>query len=657
MEHHLPGTFCKTLAWRPIAPTLSPLVHGAAEVTDQSQTLPLAADFPPATRDQWLALVEKVLARESGGAARLVSRTPEGIAIEALYTRADRSEGRQAQAPRARLSGEDAWDICQIHAEPDPALANAAILEDLEGGATSVLLQLAAPGAWGLGNRRDVLARALAGVRLDACGIALKPGAGYAEAAESLLQLWREQEVSGPARRGQLNADPLGTLAATGSLPAPLEASMQAAARLAVACAEWPKVTALVADGHVYHAAGAGEAQELAIVAATIVAYLRVMEGTGLAPDRALPKIAVNLAVDADQFLSIAKLRAARRLIARIAEACGAEGTAGGALLSAETAWRMMARRDPWVNMLRTTIACASAVMGGADAITVLPFSWALGRPDSFARRITRNTHLVLREESRLGRVADPAAGSWYVETLSDELAGKAWELFQAIEARGGMGAALTSGFVQDEIGRVALRRADRIARGEEEITGVSSYPLLGSDGVRAEPWPDPIPVTGPQLARALAPRRSAEPFEALRDAADRQAVRTGAPPRVFLARLGRVGDFAQRATWTQNFLAAGGIEAVVSDSLDTAEAAAAAFAASGLRVACLCSSDAVYASLAEAAARALRSAGASQVYVAGRPREQEQALRAAGASGFWFAGEDRIALLRTLQRELGVEG
>src|SRR5262249_50705078 len=229
------------------------------------------------------------------------------------------------------------------------------------------------------------------------------------------------------------------------------------------------------------------------------------------APSDALGRIAIGLAADADMFPSMAKLRAARRLVTRVAEACGAGAAAGKVELAATTSQRMMARRGPWVYMLRTTAACAAAAFGGADAITVLPFTWALGRPDAFARRIARNTHLVLQEESAAGRVVDPAHGSWYVEKLTDELANKAWALFQDIEAKGGMIAALESGFIQGEIARVAEARAKDIANGRVPLTGVSAFPLLADDSVKFAPHPPADPVTkgGTQVA-ALTPRRLA---------------------------------------------------------------------------------------------------------------------------------------------------
>jgi methylmalonyl-CoA mutase len=318
----------------------------------------------------------------------------------------------------------------------------------------------------------------------------------------------------------------------------------------------------------------------------------------------------------------------------------------------------MMARRDPWVNMLRTTIACAGAAFGGAEAITVLPFTWALGKPDVFARRIARNTQLVLQEESAAARVIDPAHGSWYVEALTDDLARAAWALFQEIEAQGGtaggMAAALESGFIQDKVAEVAEARAGDIAHGRVELTGVSAFPRLGDDGVTVAPHPpfDPV-VKGGTSVKALAPRRLAEPFEALRDAADACQARTGKRPQVFLACLGDLAAHAPRSTWIGNFLAAGGIEATASAPLHNSADAGAAFAASGASIACLCSSDQVYAELAEATAGALKQAGARQVLLAGRPRDQEAALKAAGVDAFIFAGGDAVATLAKLHAAL----
>jgi methylmalonyl-CoA mutase len=620
--------------------------------------------FEPATREQWLGLVDKVL---KGGdfEKRLVARTADGLRIAPLYTRADELTASKAAAPGAapytrgaRLrSGAQGWDIRQTYAETDPARANEAILEDLAGGVTSLEIQVAAPGTIGLAYTGEAFEQALDGVMLDVCPVALLAGEYTVDATGSLMALWRKCRIADEACRGAFNADPLGTLARAGALYHPIGKSLEIAARLAVDSASMPGVTALLADGRPYHAAGATEAQELAAILATLAAYLRAMEAAGVAPGEALPKIAVGLAVDADQFLGLAKLRAARKLVWRLADACGAGDAVERVSFAAETSPRMMAKRDPWVNMLRTTMACAAAAMGGADSITVLPFTWALGRPDAFARRIARNTQIVLMEESGLGRVLDPAGGSWAVEKLTEDLARKAWETFQAIEAKGGMSAALTSGFIQDAIGEQAEARAKRVATGQFALTGTSAFPLLGNDGVKVEPWPGDVlsaDLKGVQV-KPLRAHRLAEPFEALRDAADAFAERHGHRPKVFLVSLGDIPVHSVRATFAGNFLAAGGVEGIASGPLHTSAEAGRAFAESGAGIACLCSSDQVYAELGEATAQALKSAGARRVLLAGRPREIEAQLEAAGVDDFIYAGCDMVAALRKLHADLGI--
>jgi methylmalonyl-CoA mutase len=615
---------------------------------------PLAPEFGPPAREAWLKLVERVL-KGADFDRRLVSRTADGLAIQPLYTRADAVPGAALTNRTAYFPG--GWDVRQRHAEPDAKAANAAILEDLAGGATSLLLQITAPGQAGMSYGAEALGTALKGVFLDACGIALDAGENTMDAAGSLIGIWRAAGVNENQRRGAFNYDPLGVLARTGTLYYPAARSCEIAAKFANDCRTMTHVTALLADGRPYHEAGASEVQELAAMLATLIAYLRACETAGLRPRAAFAKIGLGLAADADLFLTMAKLRAARKLVARVAEACGASHAVDKLHIAATTSERMMAKRDPWVNLLRTTIACAGAAFGGADAVTVLPFTWAMGKPDAFARRVARNTHLVLQEESALGRVVDPGHGAWFVETLTEELAKSAWALLQEIEAKGGMGPALESGFIQAEIARVADARARDVATGRLELTGVSAFPRLADDGVKVEPHPVPEAVVkGGMSVAPLHPRRLAEPFERLRDASDAHLARTGKRPQVFLASLGDLGVHSPRSTWVRNFLAAGGIDAIAGDGLHNSADAGKAFAASGAAIACICSSDQVYAELAEATAGVLKAAGATQVLLAGQPKEQEAALKAAGVDAFIFADCDAVTALARLQEALGVK-
>ncbi len=624
-------------------------------MTTAETELKLAAEFPEASREQWKALAEKAL-KGADFEKRMVSRTADGIRIEPLYTRDDAlpgsAEARPGAAPFTRGTAAArpglGWDIAAMCFESDPSAANAVILEELAGGANSIVLQMAASGGPGLPATKDAVAAALKDVLLDVAPVGLVAGEAFAGAAAALMAAWEAKGIPAEKRKGGFAADPLGTMARQGGLSKPVEAAVAEAAALAVSARAMPRVSALMADGHPYHVAGASEAQELGAMLATLVAYLRACEAAGLAPGEALPKIAVGIAADDDQFLTVAKLRAARRLIWRVAEASGAGEAAAKVRIASATSFRMMARRDPWTNILRTTIACAGAVIGGADSIVVLPFTVALGKPDRFARRIARNVQIVLQEESNLGRVADPAGGSWYVEKLTDDVAQAAWKVFQDIEGKGGMAAALASGQVQDMIAATAAARDKAIATGRMELTGVSAFPLLGDDGVTVEPWS--APKGGSQAlavtVKPLQPRRLAQPFEELRDAAD-AARAAGKEPKVFLASLGEIVQHNVRSTWVQNYLASGGIASLKSDGYASAEEAAAAFKASGAAVACICSSDAVYAEKAEATAKALKAAGAKTVLMAGRPGDKEAAFKAAGVDQFLFAGGDAVATLK----------
>lgn len=615
----------------------------------------LATGFAAADFGQWRAMVDKAL-KGAAFEKRLVARTADGIKINPLYTRADEMVEAETALPgmapftrgtsATRPGG--GWDIRAFHSEQNPKACNAAILEDLEGGVTSIALHV---GPTALPASPDALDAALADVMLDACGIELVADETVFAAASALIAVWDKRGIKPADRQGSFGADPFGTLAATGSLvDAPDQALARAVAlmELAKGC---PKVTALTADGVVYHNAGASEAQELACMLSTLVAYLRAAERGGIKPADALAKITVALAADADEFATIAKLRAARQLVWRVADACGAGEAARAVQIATPTSYRMMAKRDPWTNILRTTIACAGAALGGADAICVLPFTFVLGKSDGFARRVARNIQIVCQEESNLGRVTDPAGGSWYVEQLTDELAKAAWGVFQDLEARGGILVALTTGYAAEIIAKTADARAKDIATGKQSVTGVSAFPLLGDDGVHAEPWPAASGNGGDAPAieiAALKPRRLGAPFEALREAAEAAGGFT-----VFVASMGDIVDHNVRTTWIKNYLAAGGIETLICDGYKTAEAAAQAFKASGARAACICSSDAIYATLGEATAGALKGAGAGLVLMAGKPGEAEDALRTAGVDQFLFSGADAVATLSGLQAKL----
>ncbi len=316
-------------------------------------------------------------------------------------------------------------------------------------------------------------------------------------------------------------------------------------------------------------------------------------------------------AATADQFGTVAKLRAARRLWARVAQASGA-AESGAQQQHAVTSSVMMTARDPWVNMLRVTIACVAAGIGGAQAITVQPFDARLGLPDAFARRIARNTQSVLVEEVGVGRVLDPAGGSWYVEARTEALAQAAWALFTEVERAGGMAVALDSGLVGGWLAGSWDARADDLAHRREPVTGVSEFPNLAESLPIRSTAPDP-PSGG------LPVHRAAEQYEALRDRADAYLAANGVRPTVFLATLGPLAAYTARASFAANLFAAGGIATVASGPVTDPAELPALLAASGAQLVCLCGNDSSYAELAEPVASTLAPL-AQAVWLAGKP-------------------------------------
>ena len=313
----------------------------------------------------------------------------------------------------------------------------------------------------------------------------------------------------------------------------------------------------------------------------------------------------------------------------------------------------MLSRRAPYVNVLRGTVAAFAAAAGGATSITVLPFDHALGPPEPLARRIARNTQLVLLEESNLGRVADPAGGSWYVESLTEQLALKAWALVQEIERRGGMVRALREGWPQSLVAQTWRERQADIATRREPVTGVSEFAELAEPSRAVSPT---APLPGTSGIQPIPAHRLGEGFERLRDRSDAILARTGERPRVFLCNLGRLDEFAARAAFAANLFEAGGFATIMSEPMPAPDDIAHAFEASGAGIAAICSSDANYATMAESAAAALKHARCAAIYLMGRPDEAlRPAWQAAGVDEFVHAGRqcsgDTRARLRSRQR------
>lgn len=614
-------------------------------MTSVTDDLPLAADFPKATDADWRKLVDGVL--KGAPFEKLVGKTYDGLNIEPLYPRAKGVApvvGRPAAAP---------WQIMQRIDHPDAVAANAQALQDLENGATGLALVFAGGNGshgFGLEPTADAVAKVLKDIHLDAgIAIELQVGPQSRMAAIHIAEYVKSNGIDPAACNIRFGLDPLAACAVWGHSPYAWEEIVPAVTGgikgLAGLGFKGPFASA---DGRVIHDAGGSEAQELAFVLACSVAYLRAIESAGVPLEQAQDMIYARLSADADQFLTMAKFRALRLSWARIEAACGL--TPKPLFIAADTAWRMLTRRDPYVNMLRATVATFAAGLAGANAITVLPHTLALGLPDPFARRVARNTQALLLEESNLAKVSDPAAGAGGIETLTAQLCEAAWSLFQQSEKAGGAFAALQQGLFQSKVAATRKARDANIAKRRDVLTGASEFPNL-HESETAVLNATPIAVAPYGEAKykfdAMSPMRLAASFEALRDKSDAALQARGARPSVFLANLGTPADFAARATFAKSLFEAGGIQAIDSEGFTDPNELAAAFKASGAALACVCSSDKVYAEHAEAAAKALQTAGARHIYLAGRPAEAEAALRAAGITGFVFAGSDVLATLQ----------
>lgn len=602
-------------------------------MTTPLDDLPPGSGFPTPTPDQWRRSVEAVL-RKSGALAEdapatsavidrlLGTVTPDELRLRPLYVESDAPDAGYPGLPPytrgGRLTGSVAgWDVRALFVNPDPVAANTEILADLDHGVTSLWLRTGPNGI-----PVDGLATALDGVYLDLAGVTLEAGTATAEAARSYLDLLAARGITGERAMGNLGADPIGTAVRTGA-PVDLTTAIELARRCV---ADHPRLRSITVDATAHHDAGGSDAQELAFSLAAGVSCLRALTEAGLSPAQAAGQLEFRYAATVDQFATIAKLRAARRLWHRVTEVCDAGESPQ--LQHAVTSSAMMTTRDPWVNMLRTTVACFAAGVGGADAVTVVPFDAAIGLSDSFARRIARNTHALLVEESHVARVIDPAGGSWYVETRTEELAEAAWAIFQRVETEGGLPAAFD--LLRAELAETWRRRVVDLRHRRTPITGVSEFPDVAEKPVIRPPLPPPA-TTG------LPVHRYAEEFEALR------AEET---TPVFLATLGPVAAHTARATFASNLFQAGGFRPVSAGATDTVDEVISAFRDSGTTIACVCGTDRLYAERALEVIRALRAEGATRVLLAGRASPE----LATEIDEPIFAGCDAIAVLRRLR-------
>tara|TARA_Y100001970_G_scaffold150948_1_gene185033 strand:- start:4766 stop:6586 length:1821 start_codon:yes stop_codon:yes gene_type:complete len=551
------------------------------------------------------------------GLEQLTTKTFDAIERFPLYTR-ERNKSRRREdglpgessfARGSRASGNLlGWEVRQAHFATRAGV-NDHILADLENGATAITLK-------GAPDSAEQLRTVLQGVYFDLAPVHLGSGSSIAQ-INALLEVCGDEEGATELLRNNLGLDPIGRLARTGHSVLPLDQEVQQCAEMAAALGEpFPRVVPISVDGSTWANSGASDSQELGAVLSEGVLWARALMESGIDINDISSKLEFTLSAGPDQFLTTAKIRAARVCWARIVSACGGDPSASPLFIHAETSQSMMTKTDPWVNMLRTTAACFASAVGGADAITVAPFDSVAGLSNEIGLRLARNTQLILQEETKLSSVIDPAGGSWYIEELTDQVALSSWKIFQELESLGGVGNALQSGQLQDSIAETRERRHEGLAVRSTPLTGTSEFPNLDEDQLIREPFPEASEPDGDYRCEPLPNFRWSVPFEQMREATDLSSQQ----PLLFLANLGDMSTHTARSTFAKNLFEAGGIRVASNDGFETATDCAEAFSASGCRIACICSSNQMYSELGAEVARQLRSAGARHIYLAGSP-------------------------------------
>ena len=551
---------------------------------------PVALAVGPAyTRADWEKIAAGVL-RKSGRLSagdpddlvesKLARKTLDGIAVTPLGTTETVADLQTAGRPQ-RVSE---WDVRAWFGDPDPLVTAEEIRVDLHNGVTSLWLQVGAGGI-----PADGLSAALDGVLLDVAPVVLE-GSDPLAAAEAFAAIARGTTL---ADGTNLGADPIGAALRT---PSGSDADPGETVTAVADIARELGCRAVVVDGTAVHDLGGSDVQEVGYSMAVGVAYLRALAASGLSVADAATLIEFRYAATDEQFLTIAKLRAARRLWARVLELSEVPAEGRSQHQHVVTSRPMMSRYDPWVNMLRTCVAAFAAGVGGADSVTVLPFDTRLGLPDAFGRRIARNTSGLLIHESHVARVTDPAGGAYAIERLTDDFAVRAWAELEHLEEGGGVVATLPA--LRARIDDVVRDRDELVARRKRPLTGLSEFPNLAETLPERRPYAEGTPDAQPY----------GHAFEELRD----QPVSRP----VFLATMGTVAAHTARATFASNLFAAGGIGVVNPGRADDADAVLAAY--DGQPVVCLTGSDAAYAAWGAALVTALREAGAQWVILAG---------------------------------------
>ena len=686
----------------------------------------LFAEFKPSTYEEWKEESVKLL-KGAPFDKKMYSKTPEGIVLKPIYNKEDVNFEVSLPGYDDYVRGVSAegnkgspWKIDQQIYASTPREFNKLALDALNKGQTALEIRLDCPSSRGVDADESEAGRvgkcglsvsvkkdfdeALKGIETDCVEINISTASRAAGVAAILYASQKGKKLSGGIR-----FDPIGILAERGKLDRKLECAFDEMFALASYNAKnMPSFGAIGVDAMPYSSAGASAVEELGAAMATAAAYLREMLARGMSIDETAPLVRFRLSLDSNFFMTVAKLRAARVLWAKIVEAFGGSEESRKIRVNAKTSVYNKTVYDPYVNMLRTATEAFSGVIGGCDSMTVSPFDEIMRKPDEFSTRIARNQQIILQEECNLADVIDPAGGSYFVETLTKELAGKAWEFFVKIEAAGGIVKALESGMVQDAVAATAAGKKKLIDTRRSSVVGTNNYANLGEKlleksacecekifkeraaEVSAAKSGAKVDLGSAKGAGAIEKlveaacegagisalskslchcgsaetsvkpleiRRAVEHFEALRKASADFKEKTGSGPKIFLATMGPLVQHKIRADFIRGFFQVGGFDVIYPNGFQTPEDAAKAFAESGAKYAVICSTDDTYPELVPPVAKAIKAAKAgSVVLLAGIPNPDfEQSYKDAGLDGSISIKSNNYETLKSMLETLGV--
>lgn len=627
-------------------------------------------EFSKPSYETWKAAAVETL-KGAPFEKKLFTKTPEGILVEPIY---------DGVAPDAAIPGffpytrgisatPQSWTVAQEAAVGCAGKYNKVLQAALERGQTAVSLKFKGTGVCG-GLKElsvDAVKTALEGIDLSNLALFIDGGNEPAKVYDTVGKAIKELGGNDRAVSGAISVDPIGVLLLNGKLPKTLDtlyAEMADITKRSQAVFRTVGVNAAI-----YANAGATAVQELGYALATAVEYLRALTAAGFDIDTAAQKVRFTLAMGGDFFMSLAKIRALRTLWANIVKACGGNDESCKAHIHATTTRWNKSSLDIYVNMLRSTTEATAAVLGNVESLTIDPFDAAARKADDFSRRIAQNLHIILRDECQFDKVLDPAGGSPYVESLTNQLAEKAYALFQDVEKSGGMAAAVLAGTPQAAVAAANAEKMKMLEQRRMTLVGVNVYanpvekPLEKRECCCSQKSGDSaekhaccccgneisVAVSAPKLEQV----RAAEPFEKMRNAVWSATKR----PQIFLANMGPVRQHKARADFSTGFFDVGGFEILSNTGFKDVPAAAEAAIASGAEIVVICSTDDTYPEIVPALTQAIKAAKPqTQVVLAGYPTDFVEAFKAVGVDEFIHVKANCYAVNKALLAKVGIE-